>query len=201
MKKVLAGVVILVLPGLLYAGKVPCPALAAESQARDGQSFSPLSLKLTTVMDVPLEESQPVFEVGAGLLAGMEYRLPFLRWVYISGEVGFHEEAANLVTLSVSVFTAALGVGLRVDLLPWLSASAGVSGGAFGCILNDPGTSGGNALLSADVRLVLLPGPWRLTLGVSYQDLLSFYRGLGAMIGLSCDLPARARREVVTWQR
>ncbi len=192
MKKFLAGLVILVLASLLHAEEVPCAGLAAATQDPGDRAFSLFSLQLTAVMDVPLEESFTVFEVGAGLLAGAEYRLPFLRWVYLRGEVGFHEEAANLVTLSVSVFTAAFGVGLRVDLLPWLSATAGVSGGAFGCVLNDAGTFGGNGLLSADARLVLLRSPWRLTLGISYQDLLSFYRGLGATLGLSCELPAGA---------
>jgi hypothetical protein len=132
--------------------------------------------------------------VGAGLLAGVEYRLPFLPWLYVRGALGYHNEAANLVPLSVSVFSAAVGVGLRVDLLPWLSLTMGVSGGGFGCLLSDPAVSGGNALVSADAGLMLLPSPWRLTLGASYRYLLNFYRGLSATLGLSYELPpARTR--------
>jgi hypothetical protein len=141
-------------------------------------------------MDLPLDESFPVFEVGAGLMAGVEYRLPSLPWLYVRGAVGYHNEAANLVLSSVSVFTAAAGIGLRADLLPWLSVAVGISGGGFCCLLDQPAAFGGNALVAAEAGLILLPSPWRLTLGASYRYLLNFYRGLSATLGLSYELPA-----------
>jgi hypothetical protein len=190
MQKLLAGLVILALPISFSAAATAAPELAQESLVPSGKSPSFLSLQLTTVMDLPLDESFPVFEVGAGLMAGVEYRLPSLPWLYVRGAVGYHNEAANLVPFSVSVFTATAGIGLRADLLPWLSVAVGISGGGFGCLLDDPAVSGGNALVSADAALMLLPSPWRLTLGASYRYLLNFYRGLSATLGLSYELPA-----------
>jgi hypothetical protein len=189
MKKVLCGLVILALPTSVFAAVSAGPGLALESQVPGERSLSLLSLQVTTAMDIPLDESFSVFEVGAGMLAGVEYRLPFLPWLYLRGTLGYHNEAANLVPLTVSIFSAAVGVGLRVDLLPWLSLTMGVSGGGFDCLLSDPAVSGGNALVSADAALMLLPSPWRLSLGASYRYLLNFYRGLSATLGVCYELP------------
>ena len=127
MQKLAAGLVILSLLILFSAAAVAAPEVARESPVPDGKSSSFLSLQLTTVMDLPLDESLPVFEVGGGLAAGVEYRLPVLPWLYVRGTVGYQNAAANLVPLSVSVFTAAAGIGVRADLLPWLSVAAGIS--------------------------------------------------------------------------
>jgi hypothetical protein len=200
MKKVLAGLVILALPLFFSGATAAARELGLESPVPIVKSPSFLSLQLTTVMDLPLDESFPVFEVGAGLMAGMEYRLPSLPWLYVRGSVGYCNEAANLVPSSVSVFTAAAGIGLRVDLLPWLSAAVGVWGGGFGCLLDDPAVFGVHALVSADAGLLLLPGPWRLTLGASYRYLLNFYSGLSATLGLSYELPS-TRPGGEAWKR
>jgi hypothetical protein len=199
MQKWLPGLVILALPISFSATAVGAQELGQESPVSSGKSPSFLSLQLTTVMDLPLDESFPVFEVGAGLVAGAQYRLPSLPWLYVHAALGYHNEAANLVPMTVSIFTAAAGIGLRADLLPWLSLTAGVSGGGFGCLLDDPAVFGGNALVSADAGLVLLPGPWRLTLGASYRYLFNFYRGLSATLGLSYELPA-TRPGVEAWK-
>jgi hypothetical protein len=189
MKKVLAWLVILALPTCVSAASSARTKLALEAPVPEGKVQSLLSLQLTTGMDIPLGDSLSVFEAGAGLQGGVEYRLPFLPALSVRGVLGYHNEAPSLVYLSVSIFSVSVGIGARIDLLPWLSVSAGVSGGGFGCFLSTPAAFGANAVVSADAGLLLLPGPWRLTLGASYRNFISFYQVLSATLGLSYELP------------
>ena len=189
MKRVLAWLVILALPTCVSAAGIARTKLALEPPVPEDKAQSLLSLQLTTGMDVPLGDSLSVFEAGAGLQGGVEYRLPFLPALYVCGVLGYHNQAPGLVYLSVSIISVSVGIGARIDLFPWLSVRGGVSGGGFGCFLSAPAAFGANAVVSADAGLVLLPGPWRLTLGASYRYFISFYQVLSATVGVSFELP------------
>ena len=84
--------------------------------------------------------------------------------------------------------SVSLGGGLRFDLLSWLSATVGVSGGYFFSFLNDFSTSGGNPFVSAEAGVILLPSPWHVSVGASYRYYFGLYSGLSAFIGLSMTL-------------
>lgn len=186
MKALLSGLLLVSMAELSFADA----QLPADGAASGGKTPALFSLQLTPGIDIPLGESASVFGLGAGLALGMQYRLPFLPLLYVSGGLGYSYDTANGVPRSVSVFSGSLGGGLRFDPMPWLSAGIGLSAGYFGCALSDSSTVGGNPFVSADVNVVFLPGSWHFTLGASYRYLFKFYNGMAATIGISFDLPS-----------
>ena len=188
MKRFMFRLLLLGLPALMFA-QVQSTVAVTKDTTPPAQTLPLLSLQLTPGLNVPLGASSPVFGMGGGMRFGADYRLPFLPLVYVSGGLGYdYDTATGGVPLSVSVTSVSLGSGLRFDLLSWLSATIGVSGGYFFSFLNDFSTSGGNPFLSAEAGVILLPSPWHLSIGASYDYYSGLYSGLSAFIGLSYDL-------------
>jgi tetratricopeptide (TPR) repeat protein len=175
---------------------------ASKTAADASQAVPLLSLKLVPGIDIPLGASTPVFGLGGGLRVGVDYRLPFLPIVYVGGGLGYdYDTATHGVANSVSVTSASLGGGVRFPVTPWLSATAGITGGYFFSFLNDFSTSAGNPFVSAEAGVVLLPSPWHVNVGASYLYYFGLYSGLSASVGLSYDLgPSRAASPVKVLQ-
>ena len=187
MKRFMFGLLLLGLPALIFA-QVQSTEAVTKVTAPPAQAPALFSLQLAPGVDIPLGASSPVFGTGGGVRFGAEYRLPSLPLVYVSGGLGYdYATATGGVSLSVSVTSLSLGSGLRFDLLPWLSATVGVSGGYFFGFLNDFSTSSGNPFVSAEAGVILLPGPWHVNVGASCLIILACTAASVASIGLSYD--------------
>jgi hypothetical protein len=194
MKRFIFGLLLLGLPVLIFA-QVQSTVAAANVVAPPSQALPLLSVQLAPGLNIPMGESSPVFGLGGSVLFGVEFRLPSLPLVYISGGLRYDYDAANYIPQSISVASASLGSGLRFDLLPWLSATAGISGGYFFSFLNDFSKSGCNPLVSAEAGVILLRSPWHVNVGVAYLYYFGLYSGLSASIGLSYDFaPSKATK-------
>jgi len=185
MKRFMSGLFLLGLPALLFA-QVQSVSAGADI-ATPAPRASLLSVQVIPGLSIPLGTSSSVFGLGGGLQLGAEYRLPSLPLVYFSGGFGYDYDTANGISLSVSVTSVSVGSGLRFDLLPWLSATFGVSGGYFYSFLNDLSTSGGNPFFAAEAGMILLSGPLHVIVGASYLSYFGLYGGLRASLGLSYD--------------
>jgi hypothetical protein len=195
MKRFVFGLILLGMPALIFAQAQSTEAVTKRLYSPPTQAPALFSLQLAPGVDIPLGASSQVFGVGGGVRFEAEYRLPSLPLVYVSGGLGYDYDAANFIPQSVSVASASLGSGLRFDLLPWLSATAGISGGYFFSFLNDFSKSGGNPFVSAEAGVILLPSPWHVNVGVAYLYYFGLYSGLSASIGLSYDFaPSRATK-------
>jgi tetratricopeptide (TPR) repeat protein len=196
------GLLLVGLPALMFA-QVQSTEAVAKVTNPPAQTLSLLSVQVTPGLNIPLGASSPVFGLGGGIRFGAEYRLPFQPLVYVSGGLGYdYETATGGASLSASVTSASLGTGLRFDLLPWLSATVGISGGYFFSFLNnDFSTSGGNPFVSAEAGVILLPGPWHVSVGASYDYYFGLYNGLSASIGLSYDLAPSSATTPVKMQQ
>ena len=193
MKRFARGLLLLGLPALLYA-QVQQSAAVTKVDSQPAQSLSLLSLQLAPGLEIPVGASSQTFGMGGGMRLGAEYRLPFLPLIYFSGDLGYdYDTATGGVPLSVSVTSLSLGGGLRMDLVPWLAATAGFSGGYFFSFLNDFSTSGGNPFVSARAGLIFLPGSWHISVGASYNYYFGLYSGLSASAGLVYDLASPVR--------
>ncbi len=197
MKRLSFVLLLIGLPALMFA-QVQSTEVAAKVTSPPSQSLSLLSVQVAPGVSVPLGASSPVFGLGGGIRFGVDYRLPSLPLVYLSGGLGYdYATATGGASLSASVTSASLGTGLRFDLLPWLSATVGISGGYFFSFLNDLSASGGNPFTSADAGVILLPGPWHVSVGASYDYYYGLYSGLSASVGLSYDFaPSSATTSV-----
>jgi hypothetical protein len=95
--------------------------------------------RLTPALDVPLGPSCAVFGAMGRMRFGADYRFPFLPMVCVSGGLGYdYVTAKGGVAPSAFVTSLSLGGGLRIDLLPWLSATIG-AGVLHGRQRLDPG--------------------------------------------------------------
>jgi hypothetical protein len=175
------------LPALMFA-EVQSTEVAAEVTSPPSQTLSLLSMQVTPGLTIPLGASTQLFETGVSLYLGVQYRLPFLPLVYVSGGLGLDGDFVRAnVPMWVSVISASLGSGLRFDLLPWLSATVGISGGYFFSFLSTFSAYSPNPFISTEAGVILLSGPWHVSVGASFDYHFGLYSGLIASIGLSYD--------------
>lgn len=193
MRKLASGLVFLLVPMLLLASPIDDPE-TTRGRSAGPKSRSLLSVHLDLGLAFPTGQSETVFDVGAGMRAGIHYRLASLPFLYVSAALGYTNASATGIFLTASMVSVAAGGGLRADILPGFAVAAGISAGGFGCFLSGSDTWGANLLVSADARMIFLPGPSRLTIGASYRYFVNFYSGLDAFLGFSFELPSTSVR-------
>jgi len=173
---------------------IAIPATVALSQSIQPQSSgirtpSRLSVHLAPSMAFPISESASLFSPGARVAVGAEYRLLSSRAMYVSGDLGYGIDRIAGTSESISTVNATLGGGAAIDLLPWLSLTAGISGGFFYSFYPSRGVSGGNPLVGAQAGVVLLPGPFHVGFSLSGQYLWGLHMGVNATLGASYEMP------------
>jgi tetratricopeptide (TPR) repeat protein len=168
------------------------PAGPATSTAALTLTPARFSVRLRPGIDIGFNESQneQIWAMGGSVLLGAEYVLPFLPFVFVSGDLGYDFHYTILGPPFVSVTSASVGTGIRLGLFPWLSWDWGVSGGYFYGFLNDFSASGGNPFFDIGMEIEILPGPLHVSLGYVYRKYVGLESGVRFMGGVSYDLDA-----------
>ena len=171
---------------------------AAAAGAQDGGK---VSLQLTPGANFALGASTSMFTIGGGAeLAGL-YSMPFAPFLVARGSVDF-SIVPTTGTASMSLITAAAGVGVSVDIASRLNLQATVSGGWGQAVYQ--GESGGSPYVSGEAAASFLVAPFLgLGVGASYRHYFSqpttFYQALRVNLGTVFRLgagSAKARLEI-----
>ena len=181
---------------LLSAGICQVFFLIALAGYADGKGQSAYaSVYISPVLSFPISaDSVSYYGFVGGGTASLELPLPFLPALYVGGEIGYaYYSLRNAVTAdqSLSMLSAAVGMGLQFGLAPWMNAklyaNAGYSYGFFTASVNP--TSGGGTLVEGGAGLVFyFPPSFSLELRGGYRYEFGIFQGVVASLGLGFQL-------------
>lgn len=176
------------------AGIGACPAEAEGRATGDtGSARALVSLSLLPAARIPLGESASLYTMGGGAALRGELVLPAVPFLFFNGELGYAYSPLQYLR-SLSLVTAALGVGAQWEATPWLALRATASGGAYYGFMNSPVELEGGVYpyLSAGAGVAFGLGPaLSLSLQASYDNCLGLYQGISAGIGVALRLGAK----------
>ena len=171
---------------LMLPGGAPGDAQAAVGTPVRGREVvaqipSPLSLEVNPVLNVPVFDSAPYFNLGGGAEIGLAYQIPRSVF-YLSGGVGYAYEPDQAAD-SLSMVVARAGAGIRVPLGAGVSVRGFASAGYFFAAFNTLSTTGNNPYAAGGLSLQFNLNPmFRLGAGAQYQYYAGLFHGVSAMI-------------------
>jgi transglutaminase-like putative cysteine protease len=151
----------------------------------DDNSGSYFSIGIYPGYGIPLgaEDASFFSEGGAGDIV-LKYRFSQIPLLYAGGRLCYDFIPVEMDT-AVSVISGGIEAGIIYSPVPWLSLSAGLSGGYFYGLLNDrSGPGGGNPYIKPSIGLDILIFPgFAIGIEGTYRNYLGLYQGAAVSVG------------------
>ena len=103
------------------------------------------SLQVTPGLAVPLGLPSETYSYGFGVEATGILSMPFAPWLISQIGVEYTISPVQLTPRTLSLITFGLGLGVNINLVPWLNVRVAVSGGYYVSAYND--SLGGSAYI------------------------------------------------------
>ena len=164
------------------------------TQLPTGGRYSLLSLSASPFLSVPVGANALVFGVGGGSGLSVTYRLPPFPMVYAVGALDYGFVSSLAPGTSLSALGLGAGAGVRLPLLPFLSANIFGTGGYFLAFLNGPGAPAeGNPFLSGGVRFDFdIADSWGIGAGGAYRYFAGLFSDVAVTVAATYHVPAIA---------
>lgn len=165
----------------------------AVSSAVFAEGSSPLSLSFVPSFNLPLGTDSQAFGFGGGGNLVGEYRMPFLPILFAGAEAGYSYlplQASTTASLisggDISLISAGVLVGARLDFLRSFSVRATAGVGYWYGFLNGSSTAGSDpfASIGVDFSYTFIPS-LSIGLGAAYRDFFGMYNDIAVTLGLS----------------
>ena len=169
----------------------PKASAPAVQTAPVGQTVQvqPLSVRILPDLGIPLLSSASYFQTGFGGLISTEFRIPSLPFLFAAASLGYDYQPV-LTTMSLSSLAGLMGVGVRFDLLDWLTLRASGQAGYYYASVNGQTSfpAAYNPVLIGEAGVQLLREPFRIDIGAQYRYYYGLYSGLSATAGVAMSL-------------
>lgn len=162
--------------------------------ADSAEQPSYLSLQVSPTLSFPLIDSVNYYGFVGGGTASMEVRLPFFPMLFFDGGLGYSFYSirnANVAEQSLSMLSAAAGLGLQYDFFPRLGAKLYISGGYSYGFSNSSASpaSGGGTFIEGGAKLAInFPPSFSLGVGAGYRYEFGLFQGVIVSLGMGFPL-------------
>ncbi len=166
----------------------PAVGPAASPAAPTDLKLSPFWVQLSPALTIPVGDSGQYFTLGGGGALLAEYRLPFLPMAMARGSVEYGFDPI-LARQSVSLASAAAGVGFGYNFIPNVGVKVYADGGATYGFFNRSFEGYWNPFLKTGLEVYFdLPPGLMFNVGAAILYQVGLYTGIGISIGASIGL-------------
>jgi transglutaminase-like putative cysteine protease len=190
MKRTLVVFLLVLAAFSMWAQDKPKETAAAPAQGVTTLQLAPFWIQMAPAFTIPVGESGQYFSLGGGGSIVGEYRLPFAPMLLARAglEYGYSGIPA---AQSVSLASAAAGIGVSYNLIPNLGLKAYVDGGATYGFFNRTANFEGywNPYVKSGLEVYFdLPPGLMFNVGASFLYQVGLYMGVGLSAGASIGL-------------
>lgn len=163
--------------------------------AIDGGPQTFFSIQVTPGVTIPVSESSSFFYLGGFTGLSGKFLLPDLPILFLRADLDYSFDPMRVGRLSfdagniLSLLSLGAGIGLQIDIFPFLSLQPYITAGYTFGFFNDFSSMAGNPLTSVGLDVILpINKQFKINTGAAFTWQIGVYTGLSAYLGVDIGL-------------